>query len=256
VVDPVSVAGTDPLQPKDLLPDLNRFLVSEECSAIKWFGVVVPLNQTGGVAGGVPHIFFTPSPGQHPCFDFNYDQFLNTSWTELWDKYTSAIGSQISDSHAAQTLVIPIYKNAQAANLEDFLTNWQAAVSAVVTAAINALDPLFLCDTYTFDSIFSSSFSNGIVTLQNFHTQGSGVASMCTMSFNLDGQASGSTWNPTPAVVYRNTGAPGWGNPDGMNFFVGGRWAQIRPSYPGASDHNLCSFLLLPGGTNFGKAIT
>jgi len=251
VAEPSSLPGNSPLQPLEISPQLTRKLVRVSGTSIKWFGVVVPRNEAGEILGDAPHIFFTPSPGQGGYQDGTYDPF--TQWMPLWDKYTSCIGSQLVASTTPQILVIPFYKNAQSGNLGSFLTNWQEVVSAVLTAAIDSIDPLFLRDKFEFDKIFSSSFSNGIVTLQNFSTQGVGVAAMTQMAFDLDGQASGSTWRPSVGVSYRNTAAPQGINPSGSDWYVGGRFAQIRPSYSGTTDHNLCPLLLLHGLTEFGQ---
>jgi hypothetical protein len=251
VAEPSSMPGTAALRSRDISPQLTRKLVSVTGTSIKWFGVVVPLDGSGGIIGGAPHIFFTPSPWQGGYNDNTYDQFAR--WNGLWDKYTSAIGSQLVVSGAPQILVIPFYRNSQSGQLGDFLNNWREVVAAVVTAVIHDIDPLFLRSTYRFDHIFSSSFSNGIVTLQNFHTRATGAAGMTRMAFDLDGQASGSNWRPSPGQSYRNTPAPRGVNPSGMDWHVGGRFAQLRPRYPGTSDHNLCPFLLLHGLTLFGR---
>lgn len=251
VAEPASLSGTAALQARDISPPLTRKLVSVSGSSIKWFGVVLPLNQTGGVAGGTPHIFFTPSPWQGDYNDGGYNQF--TSWNGLWDKYTSLVGSQLVASGASQILVIPFYKNSQTGSLGSFLTNWKEVISAVVTAAINSTDPLFLRDTFQFTEIFSSSFSNGITTLHNFNTQGANAASMTRLVFDLDGQAAGSHWRPANGIIYLNRHAPGGTNPIGTHFYVGGRFANLRPRYPGASDHNLCPFLLFHGLSTFGR---
>jgi hypothetical protein len=251
IADPSTLDRTGPIGTQPVAPQLTRKLISVTGTSIKWFGVVVPLDSSGSVAGGSPHIFFTPSPGQHPCFHSDYAQFVGTSWQDLWDKYTSAIGSQLVASGATEILVIPFYEDSQTSNLGSFLTEWQQAVSAVVTAAINDTDPLFLRDTFTFNSIFTSSFSNGIVPHQNFNTQGTGVGGMTTVGFDLDGQASGSRWHPPGGIVYSNV-APGSNNPVGRQWFVGGRLAQLGRFYPGSSTHNLCPFLLIHGLTFFG----
>ena len=249
--EPSSLNGTAALGTHDLSPSLTRKLISVSGSSVKWFGVVLPLNSTGGVAGGIPHIFFTPSPWQGHYYDGGYDQF--TSWNGLWDKYTSAIGSQLVASGASQILVIPFYKNSQTGNLGGFLNNWREVTSAVVTAAINAADPLFLRDTFQFTEIFSSSFSNGITSHQNFNVHGVNAASMTRLTFDLDGQAAGSNWRPNNGIIYMNTRPPHGSNPIGTHFHVGGRFANLRPRYPTASDHNMCPFLLYHGLTSFGR---
>src|SRR5262249_12931456 len=123
VAEPSSLPGTGPLIPRDISPQLTRKLVSVNGSSIKWFGVVVPLNSLGRIVGGAPHLFFTPSPWQGGYQDGTYDQF--TAWNGLWDKYTSAMGSQLVVSGMPQILVVPFYKNAQSGNLGGFLTNWR-----------------------------------------------------------------------------------------------------------------------------------
>lgn len=250
VADPSSLDGTAPLRTRTISPPLTRKLISVTGTSIKWFGVVIPLTQSGGVAGGLPLIFFTPTPRQGGFFDPSYDQF--TRWHKLWDKYTSAMGSQLVASGAPQILVIPFYKNSQAGNLGSFLANWREVVSAVVTEAIISSDPLFLRNKFEFTEIFTASFSNGIVTHQNFNTGGAGAASMTRIGFDLDGQASGSNWRPSRAVVYMNTRTSG-ANPTGNTWHVGGRLAALERKYPGKTDHNLCTFLLLHGLSRFGR---
>jgi hypothetical protein len=248
VAEPSSLPGTGPLIPLDISPQLTRKLISVNGSSIKWFGVVIPLNDTGQIIDGAqPHLFFTPSPNQGGYDDSTYDEF--TAWTNLWDDYTSVIGSQLVASGAPQILVIPFYKTAQSGKLGSFLTDWREVISVVVTAAMNSIDPLFLSDRFAFDRIFSSSFSNGVATLQNFHTQGADVASLTQMTFDLDGQAS----RPNPGLSYRNTPAPSGMNPQGGDWHVGGRFAQLRPSHAGSIDHNICPYLLLHGLTMFGQ---
>jgi len=250
VAEPTSLDGAAPLVTRGISPPLTRKLVRVTGTSIKWFGVVTPLNATGGVAGGEPLIFFTPSPWQGGYQDPGYDTF--TSWNGLWDKYTSVIGSQLVASGARQILVIPFYKNSQASNLGAFLTNWRQVISAAVGAAINSIDPLFLRDQFEFSSICSASFSNGIVTQQNFNTRGDGAASMTRVVFDLDGQAAGSSWRPGKGVIYMNTSAPGGTNPVGTHWHVRGRFGAFHASYPGTRDHNLCPFLLLHGLKTFG----
>jgi hypothetical protein len=155
-------------------------------------------------------------------------------------------------SAAPQILVIPFYKNSQVGKLGGFLTNWRDVISEVLTAAVVSIDPFFLRDKFTFEEIFTSSFSDGITTHQNFNAHGAGAASMTRIGFDLDGQASGNRWRPSRGVVYSNTPAPRT-NPVGTHWHVRGRFALIRPRYPGTRDHNLCPFLLLHGLSRFGR---
>lgn len=252
VADPLSLDGTDDLQPMPISPTLRRSLIRVGGSSIKWFGVVVPLDASNGIIGGSPHIFFTPSPWQGGYYDPGYEAF--DSWMNLWDKYTSIIGSQLVASNAPQVLVIPFYKNSQTGNLGAFLTNWREVISAVVTAAVNTIDPLFLRNTFTVTDIFTSSFSNGIASHQNFNGGGVDVATSTRRAFDLDGQASGSRWRPTGGVVYSNILIdPALDNPAGLQWRVGRRFGLFHPSYLGTSDHNLCPFLLMHGLRFFGR---
>jgi hypothetical protein len=162
------------------------------------------------------------------------------------------MGSQMVEAGVSQILVLPFYKNSQAGNLGQFLINWKEVVSAVVTAAIVSIDPLYLRNTFEFDHIYSASFSNGIVTHQNFNTQAVNAAGMTRMAFDLDGQASGSNWRPIPGISYRNTRPPFGVNPHGFDWHVGQRLGQLSIMYPGKTTHNLCPFLLLHGLTMFG----
>jgi hypothetical protein len=169
------------------------------------------VSQSGQIAIGAPHIFFTPRPRQGGYEDPSYDQF--TQWNQLWDDYTWIIGSQVVASRARQILVIPFYKSSQAENLGSFLTNWKEVISAVITAAANSIAPQFLHNTYGFDKVFSSSFSSGIVTHQNFNTDGTGVTSMTRAAFDLDGKVGHSIYHPIRGVIYQNTRPPHGVNP-------------------------------------------
>lgn len=250
VANPLSLDGTAPLDPLAISPALTRKLVKVEGSSIKWFGVVIPRDDSGSINGGPPLIFFTPSPWQGGYQDPGYDSF--TSWRNLWDKYTSAMGSQLVSSGARQILVIPFYKNSQTGKLGSFLSNWREVITAVLTASINSVDPFYLRNNYQFDEIYTASFSNGITSHQNFHMHGAGASGMTTVSFDLDGQAAGSNWHPSGGVAYFNTPAIGGVNPNGRHWHVGGRFIHLRRNYTPRTDHNLCPFLLMHGLRRFG----
>lgn len=234
VVEVTSIGGQGPLVPTWIDTTYDRRLIRVDGTSISWFGVVVPKHSDGGSFGRIPHINFTPTPIQGGYADATYDSFAG--WDNLWRDYTSVIGGQLAASGADQILVIPFYRTSQAGNLGDFLLNWKAAVSAAVTAAIDSIDPLYLRDTYTFDRIVTSSFSNGYVAHQGFHTKAAGAAEMTDVLFDLDGQAGGSTWRPAKGVIYLNR-APGPINPvGGRHWYVGGRWQQkFAPLYGGGA---------------------
>jgi hypothetical protein len=222
VADVGLMAGSRPIQPMVANASYVRKLVRVEGSSINWFGVVFPSASKG--QGSVPHINFTPSPWQGGYQDGTYDSF--TAWSKLWDDYTSVIGGQIAASGADQILVIPFYRNSQARHLGDFLVNWQEVIAAVVTAALNSIDPYMLRDTFTFNRIVSSSFSNGWVTHHAFNTQAASAAAATTILFDLDGVAGGSNWQPSNGVIYRNRPSPMNTSPVGSVWYVGGRWGN------------------------------
>ena len=251
-----SLPGRGVLRKAVVAAAYTRKLVRVDASSIKWFGVAVPrsLNPVN-----LPHVFFTPTPAQGHYFDPGYDAF--TSWGQLWDDYTSRIGGQICAATSDQILVIPFYKNSQSQGLGSFSTNWQDVIAAVVTAAINAIDPLFLRDTYAFDRIVSSSFSNGWIAHKLFNGS-PGAAAMTAAAFDLDGaaaQPSSFGWHPTRAVRYLNRPVPGQqANPvGGRDFHVGGRWGEIDKIYAPADrskTHFMCSaHLLFHGVSMFGR---
>jgi hypothetical protein len=232
VVDVMSIGGQGPLTPTWINAKYDRRLIRVDGTSITWFGVVVPRNANGGSFGRIPHINFTPTPIQGGYSDQTYDSF--GGWDNLWRDYTSVIGGQVAASGADQILVLPFYRTSQAGNLGDFLINWKAAVSAAVTAAIDSIDPTYLRDTFTFDRIVTSSFSNGYVAHQGFYSKAAGAADMTDVLFDLDGQAGGSNWRPAKGVIYLNR-APGPMNPvAGRHWYVGGRWQQkFAPLYGG-----------------------
>jgi hypothetical protein len=150
--------------------------------------------------------------------------------------------------------VIPFYRTAQEQDLGSFLLNWRSVVSAVVSVAVNSVDPLYLSGDFGFQSIVSSSFSNGWVAHQEFNTKAIGAAVMTNVIFDLDGVAAHSTWQPSNGVIYRNQTSPTAANPNGINWFVGGRWNQFASLYPpdAFNTHACCrNHLLYHGLTEF-----
>jgi peptidoglycan hydrolase-like protein with peptidoglycan-binding domain len=252
VADPASLAGLALLQRQSVSYQYQRRLVSVSGSSIKWFGVVLPSPLPSDGTLGVPHLFFTPTPIQGGYIDSNYPDFIG--WNQLWDDYTSIIGFQLIASAVKQVLVIPFYRTAQQQDLGSFLTNWQAVTAAVIAAAVDSVDPFYLQDSVPFDSIVSSSFSNGWVAHREFNTKAVGAAAMTTILFDLDGVTAQSTWQPPNGVIYRNQSSPLGVNPDGMNWYVGGRWSQFASLYPAGSfnTHACCrNHLLYHGLTTF-----
>jgi hypothetical protein len=239
VVDPTSMPGFGPLRKMVANANYVRKLVRVDASSIKWYGVVVPKSGSGQTIGKIPHINFTPTPIQGGYVDGNYDSF--TGWGGLWRDYTSVIGGQVAASGVDQVLVIPFYRTSQMDNLGDFLANWREVVSAVLTAAMNSVDPLFLRDKFTFDRIVSSSFSNGWRAHNKFHTLAAGASNMTDAVFDLDGVAGGSTWQPSKGVIYQNRKAPGKINPVGNNWYVGGRWDDFKSIYGGSVNGHAAS---------------
>jgi len=237
VVDVNTMPGLGPLQPATVNPTFIRKLVRVDNCSIKWFAVVIPVDCQG--QGSMPHLNFTPTPWQGGYQDPGYDSF--ESWAQLWDDYTWEIGGQMTASGADQILVIPFYRNSQSKAMGDFLDNWHDVVAAVITAALNDLDPFMLRDTFTFDQIVTSSFSNGWVAHQHFNQKGNGSAAATRVLFDLDGVAGGSNWVPANGVIYRNRPSPAGGNPVGNIWYVGGRWSsKFAAMYGGNMNTHAC----------------
>ena len=252
VAEPDSVPGFGSLQPATVNYEFERRLVRVDGASINWFGVVLPRPLPVGASLGIPHIAFTPTPIQGGYSDATYDTF--TGWEKLWGDYTSVIGFQLMASGVSQVLVLPFYRTAQQQDLGDFYINWQSVISAVVSVAVNSVDPLFLSGDYTFQQIVSSSFSNGWVTHREFNTKAVGASAMTSVLFDLDGVAAQSTWQPANGVIYRNQTPPTPDNPQGINWYVGGRWNQFAQFYPpGAMNTHACcrNHLLYHGLTQF-----
>lgn len=239
VTDVTSVAGNGPLRPAWVPASYVRRLVKVDGTSIKWFGVVIP-RSGGNTFGSIPHFNFIPTPIQGGYHDSTYDSFAG--WGKLWADYTSIIGGQMAASGADQTLVIPFYKTSQYGKLGSFLDNWQEVTAAVITAAINSVDPFRLRNAYTFERIVSSSFSNGWVTHRQFNG-GAGVASRTNVLFDLDGVSASpsSSWRPAQGVIYMNSAPTARGNPvGGMHWSVGGRWKNFAPFYGGTAPTHAC----------------
>lgn len=247
-VDPASVAGTAPLEVKTLTPPLTRVLVRVEGTSIRWFGVALARSRSGQARTGAPFVFFTPSPWQGGYRDPDYDAFK--TWMRLFDRYTSVMGAQLAASGAPLILVIPFYRSDQSGQLGSFLADWRPVVQAVLTEAINTVDPMALRSDYTFDHLYTGSFSNGIVTQRNFVVAGAGVVGALRKSINLDGQASGVLWNAARSVVYENVRPRSATNPVGSHWYVGGRFEKVRAMYPKGTDHGRSQLLLAHGLTD------
>ncbi len=240
-----SVPGRDLLRKTGVGQPYTRKLVRVDKSSVKWYGVVIPATPT---VGRVPHVFFTPTPHQGGYEDPTYGAF--SAWGQLWDDYTARMGGQMAAAGVDEIMVIPFYKNGQSQGLGDFETNWQDVISLVATAGINAVDPLLLrTDTYQFDSLVSSSFSNGWIAHKPFNRA---AAAMTTTVFDIDGaaaQPSSISWRPRGMVKYINKPVPpNASNPIGVDFYVGDRWKEIAEIYAPQDrhkTHHMCSAHLL-----------
>jgi hypothetical protein len=260
VASPPSLLGLKPLIEQQVRASYARRLVRVEGSSINWFGVVLPDGAVTMQAFAVPHLFFTPRPAQGGFNDVDYETFV--SWGPLWDGYTSVVGGQLASSGVKQILVIPFYKDAQTPlgnknepGLGTFLTNWKTVISAVVTAAVNDVDPLMLRTDYSFDSIVTSSFSNGWLAHSSFNGRGASVSGATMRVFDLDGGAplaGGVNWILPRMVKYLDRTPPGV-NPQRTGgadlWFVGGRWERFFKFVPGSlNTHSNCvRYLLYPG---------
>jgi hypothetical protein len=239
VADVSSIAGNAPLRPAFLTTSYSRRLVKVEGSSIRWFAVVLP--PAADMSSTVPHINFTPTPIQGGYHDAGYDSF--ESWGRLWFDYTTMIGGQLATSGANQVLVIPFYKTAQYGKLGSFLGHWREAVTAVINAAVNDIDPTLIRSSYSFDSIVSSSFSNGWVTHKHFNGQAESAARLTSHAFDLDGAGAHppSNWLPDGGAAYIDKGVPHQGNPvGGAKWYVGGRWSAFNPFYGGRAYGHAC----------------
>lgn len=245
-----SMPGSKPLEPVQMVAAYSRRLVKVSGSSIKWFGVVLPDKIAASPSSAPPLVFFTPTPIQGGYHDNTYDSF--DGWLQLWLDYTSRIGGLLSAAGTSQILVLPFYKTSQSSHLGTFLKNWREVIGAVVTAAVNDINPYALRTNYSFDRLYSASFSNGLLAHFVFNSQGTGVRNMTSLVFDLDGQAmtGGAVWKPTNGVIYANKGAPPGGNPHGTHWYVGGRWSAFDNVQPQTSrfSHHACSqFLLFHG---------
>jgi hypothetical protein len=248
-VNPSTVFGTAPIDPITGAVNYVRKLVRVENCSINWFGVLFKNSDNGAYFGKEPHIFFTPTPVQGGYSDGTYDTFGGSPpWSKLWHDYTWGMGRQICLANADQVLVIPFYRTSQHSNLGNFLGNWKEVIEKVVTAAIDSIDVMYLRDGYTFDTICSSSFSNGWKPHSLLHEQGVGAAAMTRVAFDLDGQAAKppSHWRPSKGVIYLDLPPPFGMNPRGNEIFVGNRWKNFYKYWPeGFRSHSACSSYLL-----------
>jgi hypothetical protein len=196
-------------------------------------------------------MYFTPHPAQGGYLDPGYDSFK--SWHRLWHDYTQAPGRQIVTADKDQVLVVPFYTNGQHRALGDFLQNWKEAVTTVVTAAIDSIDPTALRSRFEFTEIYSTSFSDGWIPHQQFHSEGVGVEQMTSRVIDLDGQAAHppSRWRPAKGIVYLDQPPPRGINPRANEWYVGGRWTQkiMMDNWKGKfTGHAACSSYLLYHG--------
>ena len=157
-------------------------------SSIRWFGVVLPTSVGDTASTARPLIFFTPTPHQHPCDDRDYFSFVG-GWPSLWDDYTDRIGGLLCASGVNQILVLPFYQNRQTYDLDAFMSDWQDVVAAVINATVNDINPYYLSEAYSFSSIVSASFSNGVGVHQRFNSGANGAQAMTSVLFDLDGGA-------------------------------------------------------------------
>jgi hypothetical protein len=245
--NPTSIPGTGPLEPMVGQVSYLRKLVRVDNCSIKWFGVLFKWTDSGGGANFVakePHVFFTPSPIQGDYYDGTYDTF--SGWTKLWHDYTWAMGRQICLATNDQILVIPFYRTSQHKDLGDFVVNWKEVIEKVITAAIVSIDVMELRSSYTFNTICSSSFSNGWKPHAQFNAA---AAASTRYYFDIDGQAArpASNWQPANGIAFRDRPPPhGALNPIGNDIYVGNRWKKFYKYFPdGFRSHSACARYLM-----------
>ncbi len=226
-VDPTSVAGLGKLRYIARPVKFVRRLYKVQGLSIKWFAVVVP---DGLFLEPSPHVYFIPSPEQGKADDGSYDQFAGAWRSTLYVDYTKFVGAQVANAREAQqVLVIPFYRNSQRQNLGDFNQYWQPVITQLLTDAIFKKDVLIIRkNEVSFDSIYTSSFSNGWVTHQHFQQSGKSVADLTIKLFDLDGVQAGSSWAPAKSIIYKNRPPPGPSNPVGNTYFLDKRWGNIQ----------------------------
>ena len=252
-VNPSSVFGNGQLEVLTGQISYIRRLVRVENCSISWFGVLLKFSDLGAFFAREPHVFFTPTPVQGGYSEGTYDSFGgNPPWTRLWHDYTWGMGRQICLASSDQILVIPFYRTSQHGDLGNFLGNWKEVLEKVITAAIDSIDVLQLRDAYTFDTICTSSFSNGWKP----HSQFYGAAGNAVRyAFDLDGQAAKppSNWQPPNGIAYRDLPPPRGLNPVGNSIYVGNRWKNFYRYWPeGFRSHSACaSYLLFHGVWNY-----
>jgi hypothetical protein len=220
---PHSVSGGGPLQLEWVSSTTTRMIIHVPGQDVSWFGVVIPEKVVANPAGAMPCVFFTPKPGQAGILPGNYNRFMGTAWEDLWERYTRKIGGQLAASGANVILVFPFYTDNQMTNLGSFAADWEDVLELVISTAIDRINPLALRDRFDIGSIMTASFSNGIIAHQTFVTTGRGVASALYQAIIFDARHL-SGWQPKGAVHYLNTKAKSGLNPQGGDWFVGGRF--------------------------------
>ena len=238
-----SVSGTALMEGTSVRVSFSRRLYRVEGTSINWFGVALPKNLS---QAPLPLIYFTPTPHQGGAEDPAYDSW-GAAWDSLFGTYIYYMGAQVAASTAQLALVIPFYRNAQTNDLGTFNLNWSEVVTALVGAALE--DELFgsgwvvVRDRYSFDSIYTASFSNGWGAHSAFWGKGSGVVAATRYAIDLDGAAAKPPsigWRPTVGIIYDNA-SPGRNvNPQGRLYHLGGRWeklARLRKRYADFRQH-------------------
>jgi hypothetical protein len=132
-------------------------------------------------------IFFHPTANQGGYQDKNYSSGPHGPWINLFEKYIVMTGLQVAAIPVSPILIMPVIPNS---GLGAFPKDWQKIVSQIVSSFKHLRDPITTEGPATIRYLVLSSFSSGIIYMNNFLKSGAGVQGMTRVVIDLDGHCS------------------------------------------------------------------
>jgi len=185
MIDPASVAGSDPLAFLQGTMQSTAMLFAIDAPVVpNWFGVSVPSGITSFTD---PVLFFHPTPAQAGYVDADYAAKTG-KWPELFH-YMDKLAWQVDPAQKDRVVVMPFLTSAAATDTGILPGAWQGLLVQLLTATRAAMgaddgSPL------TMTSLAVASYSAGIVYSDTFRRKATGLSPLMREIWDLDGSFS------------------------------------------------------------------
>jgi hypothetical protein len=186
VVDPVSVSPPGNLRFTGADTSYTSMLFAIDAAVVpNWFGVIVPSGFSNPyVDFTTPNIFFHPTPGQAGYVDADYAS-KSGKWPQLFH-YMDDLGIQLDVAGPTQIVIMP-FLTSSASDTSILPANWFDIVTDILTTVRDQVGAVGSGTPLQLSQVVISSFSSGILYLNSFRRQGTGLSGYLSEVWDFDG---------------------------------------------------------------------